>query len=171
MLGRAAALAALLLALPAFAEESAVPEALQQFGLLGTWALDCAQAASPSNDYSVYGVSPSGEATLSYARGAPYRDIVYAITTAERLAEDRLALRVMHASERVVIDLVLLKEADTVRVWSSHTSDGRMRVIDGVITGNGAASPRFRRCAAPRQLKISANTQSAPPTRSAAHQV
>jgi len=46
----------------------------------------------------------------------------------------------------VAIDLVLRKEDGGIRVWSSHTPDGRMLVIDGVITGNSKASPRFKRC-------------------------
>ncbi|HXP77628.1 MAG TPA: hypothetical protein VN823_26075 [Stellaceae bacterium] len=145
---RRAVLAALLwTAAPCFATESPVPGVLKQFGLLGTWAIDCAQPASADNEYSIYAVSASGEATLSYARGEPYRDIVYAIRTAERAATDRLALQVLHMPERIPVDLVLLKEGDAVRVWSSHTSDGRMLVIDGIITGDGKQSPRFRRCA------------------------
>ncbi len=171
MVGRAVALAVLLLmaAPPLFADESPVPGTLQQFGLLGTWALDCAHAPSPQNEYSIYAVSPSGEATLSYARGSPYRPIVYAIRSAERIADDRLALQVMHISERVLVDLVLRKDGDTIRVWSSHTSDGRMRVIDGVITGNGMDSPRFKRCPASAQLRTNANTQRMPPINSDAH--
>src|SRR5579859_510166 len=138
MVGRAVALAALLLtAAPVFADEAPVPGTLQQFGLLGTWALDCDHVASLDNEYSIYAVSPSGEATLSYSRGLPYRDIVYAIRAAERVGEDRLALRVLRMSERMSVDLVLRREGGTVQVWSSHTPDGRMRVIDGVITGNG----------------------------------
>jgi len=136
----------LLTAAPCFADEDPVPGILQKFGLLGTWAIDCAQPASAGNEYSVYAVSSSGEATLVYERGEPYRDIVYEIRRAVPLADARLALQVLRLPERFPVDLVLLKESDTVRVWSSHTSDGRMLVIDGVITGNGAPSPRFTRC-------------------------
>ncbi|MGH7122915.1 MAG: hypothetical protein ACREFI_00990 [Stellaceae bacterium] len=150
MIGRGA-LAALLLAMvpTALADESPVPGTLQQFGLLGTWAIDCAQAASPGDEYSIYAVSPSGEATLTYKRGEAFRDIVYAIRAADRVAENRLALQVLHMPERIPVDMVLLKEGDSVRVWSSHTLDGRMLVIDGVITGNGKGSPRFKRCGQP----------------------
>ena len=49
--------------------------------------------------------------------------------------------------DRVPVDLVLRKEVGALQVWSSHTLDGRMLVTEGVITGNGKASPRFRRCA------------------------
>ncbi len=148
MVGRAVALAALLLtAAPVLADESPVTGALQQFGLPGTWAIDCAHAASAEDEHSIYAVSASGEATLTYTRGEPYRDIVYTIRTAERVAPDRLALQVLHMPDRTPVDLVLLKKAGAVRVWSSHTADGRMLVIDGVITGNGKDSPRFTRCA------------------------
>ena len=131
---------------PCLADESPVPGTLKQFGLLGTWAIECALPASSENEYSIYAVSPSGGATLSYARGGPYRDIVYEIQTATLAASGRLALRVLGLPGRYTVDLVLLKEGDTVRVWSSHTPDGRMLVIDGVITGNGRPSPRFTRC-------------------------
>jgi len=147
MVGRAVALAALLLAAaPCLADESPVPGALQQFGLLGTWAIDCGQASGPDNEYSIYAVSAAGEATLTYTRGELYQGIVYVIRTAERVAEDRLALQVLHMPERTPVDLVLRKEGGAVRVWSSHTSDGRMLVIDGVITGNSKESPSFKRC-------------------------
>jgi hypothetical protein len=147
MVGRAVALAALLLrAAPVLADEGPVPSALRQFGLLGTWAIDCARPASADDEYSVYAVSASGEATLSYRRGEPYRDIVYLIRKAEPVASDRLSLQVLHMPERVAVDLVLLKEAGSLRVWSSHTPDGRMLVMGGVITGNGKDSPRFKRC-------------------------
>ncbi len=147
MVGRTVLAALLLAAAPCWADESPVPGALEQFGLLGTWAVDCAHPASPSNEYAVYSVLPSGAATLTYPRGAPYRDIIYVIRTAERVAEDRLALRVLRVPEKIPVDLVLLKTGDAIRVWSSHASDGRMLVIDGIIAGNGVASPRFERCA------------------------
>jgi hypothetical protein len=147
MAARALLAVLLMTAAPCLAAESPVPGTLKQFGLLGTWAIECALPASPENEYSSYTVSPSGAATLSYAWGAPYRDIVYEIRTATPVAESRLALHVVGSPGRIVVDLVLLKENDTIRVWSSHTPDGRMRVIDGVITGNGKPSPRFKRCA------------------------
>jgi len=146
MAARALLAVLLMTAAPCLADESPVPGTLKQFGLLGTWAIECALPASPENEYSIYAVSPSGGATLSYARGGPYRDIVYEIRTAAPVAEARLALHVLGLPGRYVVDLVLLKEGDTVRVWSSHTPDGRMLVIDGVITGNGRPSPRFTRC-------------------------
>jgi hypothetical protein len=147
MVARAPLLAVLLLtAAPGVADESPVPGTLQKFGVLGTWAIDCGQPASPENEYSIYAVSPSGEATLAYARGAPYRDIVYQVRTAAPMGDARLALRVLGLPGRFSVDLVLVKEGDTIRVWSSHTPDGRMLVMDGVITGNGKQSPRFKRC-------------------------
>jgi hypothetical protein len=146
MAARALLAVLLMTAGPCLADESPVPGTLKQFGLLGTWAIECALPASPENEYSIYAVSPSGGATLSYARGGPYRDIVYEIRTAAPVAEARLALHVVGSPGRYAVDLVLLKEGDTVRVWSSHTPDGRMLVIDGVITGNGRPSPRFTRC-------------------------
>jgi hypothetical protein len=146
MAARALLAVLLMMAAPCLADESPVPGTLKQFGLLGTWAIECALPASPENEYSIYAVSPSGGATLSYARGGPYRDIVYEIRTATPVAEARLALHVLGLPGRYAVDLVLLKEGDTVRVWSSHTPDGRMLVIDGVITGNGRPSPRFTRC-------------------------
>jgi hypothetical protein len=169
MVGRATLAALLLAAAPAFADESPIPDTLQQFGLLGAWAIDCAQAAGPADEYSIYAVTAAGEATLTYTRGELYRDITYAIRTAEQVAEDRLALRVLHMPERIAVDMVLLKEGDSLRVWSSHTPDGRMLVMDGVITGNGKDSPRFKRCEKSPQLKTSANTQSTAPTSNAVH--
>lgn len=146
MIGRSVLALLLMMAPPCVADESPVLDTLKQFGVLGTWAIDCAQPPNSQNEYSIYAASPSGGATLSYARGEPYRDIVYEIRTAAPVAESRLALHVSAMPGRFSVDLVLLKENDTVRVWSSHTPDGRMLVLDGVITGNGKQSPRFKRC-------------------------
>ena len=146
MIGRALLVVLLTTAAPCLAAESPVPTALKQFGLLGTWAINCAEPASSTNEYSIYAVSPSGEATLAYGRGEPYRNIVYRILTAQPMGESRLALHVLGLPGGIAVDLVLRKEDDAIRVWSSHTPDGRMLVIDGVITGNGRQSPRFERC-------------------------
>jgi hypothetical protein len=147
MVARAVLAGLLLAAAPCLADESPVPGALDQVGLLGTWAIDCAQPASPTDEYAVYSASSSGAATLAYTRGAPYRDIVYVVESAERRPDDRLALRVSRRTEKIVVDLVLVKTDNTIRVWSSHGLDGRMLVIDGIITGDGAESPSFQRCA------------------------
>ena len=147
MIRRLALAAVLTTAAPCFADENPVPGALEKFGLLGTWAIDCAHPASPANEYAIYSVSSGGTATLAYARGEPYRDIVYEIRRASRVTEARMALRVLGLPGKFPVDLVLLQEGDSVRVWSSHTRDGRMLVIDGIITGDGQPSPRFKRCA------------------------
>ena len=146
MIGRAAVATLLLGATPCVADESPVPGVLQQFALSGTWAIDCARPESPANEYSIYAVSSTGDATLTYARGEPYRDVTYAIRTARLVAEQRLALQVLRLPEKIPVELVLRKDGDSIQVWSSHTPDGRMLVIDGVIIGNGAPSPRFKHC-------------------------
>ncbi len=146
MAGRTLIAALLLAAAPCLADDTTVPSTLEHFGLLGTWAVDCAKPPGPENEYSTYSVPPSGKARLAFSSGAPYRDIVYEIQSAAPEAQGQLALQVMRLPEKIYVDLVLSKIGDTVQVWSSHTPDGRMLVTDGVITGNGLPSPRFKRC-------------------------
>jgi hypothetical protein len=136
--------AALTLLFPVLAHAQSAAAALQDFGLLGTWAGECGQSASPTNNHAVYLVTSSGGPQLKYQSGADYEESVYDILDAKRLDADKLSLRqVLMSNDRVTLDIVLLKENDKIRIWSSIFPDGTALVEDGVMTSMTGRETRW----------------------------
>ena len=132
---RKAFFCAIFLVLPVFANAQPVQSALQEFGLLGTWAAECKEAPGPGNTHATYLVTAAGASQLSNAFGEGYDESVYDISEAKSLGPNRLSLReVMVSDKNVVLDIVLVKENGKVRVWSSVHTDGTAFVKDGMIS-------------------------------------
>jgi hypothetical protein len=136
--------AALLVLLPVVAQAQSATAAMQDFGLLGTWAGECSQDASPTNNHATYLVTAAGGLQLKYQSGADFEESVYDILDAKRVAPDKLSLRqVLMSNERVTLDIVLLKEDDRIRIWSSLFPDGTALVEDGVMTSMTGRETRW----------------------------
>ena len=138
------AVAILMAAAPVAADPSTDLSALREFGVLGRWAPDCDRFEL--GEHEIFAISPSGQGTLVYAPGVPNRDRIYYIVGAEHIAADRLQIRLGLEPGTASVEVILLKSAKSIRVWSSRERDGRMLVMDGLITGNGRESPLFSRC-------------------------
>jgi hypothetical protein len=144
MLFTSLVVAILVASAPVFADTSSDLGALREFGVLGRWAPDCVRFEL--GEHEIFAISPSGQGTLVYAPGVPNRDRIYYIIGAERISGDRLQIRLGLEPGTASVEVILLKSSESMRVWSSRDRDGRMLVIDGLITGNGRESPLFSRC-------------------------
>jgi hypothetical protein len=140
--------AAQFLLLTTWAEAQSVPEAIQEFRLLGVWAADCYQMPTPRNEHSTFSMTGDGKVQLVNDFGANYDNMVYQIVAAARMGDGRLSLRqVLTTDPRIVLDVVLLKMNDKVRTWSSRVSDGTILVTDGFVDGSsGHQTPWEARC-------------------------
>src|SRR5258708_13579328 len=126
--------AALVLLFPGLAHAQSATAAMKEFGLLGTWAGECSQGPSPNNNHATYLVTSSGGLALKYQSGADYEESIYDILDAKRVGPDKLSLRqVLMTNDRVTLDIVLLKENDKIRIWSSLFPDGTALVEEGVM--------------------------------------
>ena len=136
--------AAFVLLFPALAHSQSATAAMQEFGLLGTWAGECSQGPSPTNNHATYLVTPAGGPQLKYQSGADFEDSVYDILDAKRLGPDKLSLRqVLMSNDKVTLDIVLLKENDKIRIWSSLFPDGTALVEDGVMSSMTGRETRW----------------------------
>jgi hypothetical protein len=136
--------AAFLVLFPLLAQAQSTTDAMRDFGLLGTWAGECSQDASPTNNHATYLVTVAGGLQLKYQSGADFEESVYDILDAKRVAPDKLSLRqVLMNNERVTLDIVLLKEDDKIRIWSSLFPDGTALVEDGVMTSMTGRETRW----------------------------
>ena len=136
------ALAILLLTTGANAQSAA--SAVRDFGLLGTWAIDCKDLPSPQNEHSIFAIAGTDTVRLRNDFGRDYDEMVYRIVSAKPIAADRMAIRqILMNDTRIVLDTVMLKNDDRVRVWSSHGLDGTALVSDGTIPSTNGQETRW----------------------------
>ena len=134
----------LLLLQPGLANAQSAAGAMQEFGLFGTWAGECSQGGSPANNRVTYVGTPAGGVQLRYDAGADYDDIIYDVTEAKRIAPDRLSMRqVLASNKEVTLDIVLLKEKDRIRIWSSTFPDGTTLVEEGILSSFNGRETRW----------------------------
>jgi len=128
--------AALAVVVPLLAHAQPAGDPMREFGLLGTWAGECSQDPSPTNNYATYLMTSSGGLQLKYQSGTDSEDsIIYDISDVKRVAADKLSLRqVLTSNDRVALDIVLVKDNDKIRIWSSLFPDGTALVEDGVMS-------------------------------------
>jgi hypothetical protein len=130
--------------LPALAHAQSTASAIADFGLLGTWAGECRESASPTNNHATYASTSSGGVQLRYQAGEGYQDSIYDIVEAKRLAADRLSMRqVLIGNESVTLEIVLLKQSDRIRIWSSVFPDGTSLVEDGILQSFAGRETRW----------------------------
>ena len=136
------------LAVPTMASAQSSSDVLSDFGLLGTWATDCSRPSDGDNFYTVYAGMQDGRVRRTYYntpdREKPYN--VYIITRAIRLPADQLSYRQEGDVNHDKIDVILLKDGNKYKIWSSVTEEGKALVKDGKFPGSGAESPWQAKC-------------------------
>ena len=135
------------------ANAQSVADTVAEFGLIGTWAADCAQPASTSNFLTVYAIKPSGEVSRTYYDQPDHVYNNYKIISAKRQASDMLSYEQVWdfkgspaniAGDRVQ---VLLNMVDNkFQIVSSQGSDGSFFVKDRKFPGTADESPWQSRC-------------------------
>ena len=146
---RAAALALALAAISP-AQAASPRSVMGDFGLLGTWANDCGQPSGEDNFYTIYAGLADGKVRRTYYntpdREKSYND--YVVTRAIRLPADQLAYRQEGELDGKAdkIDVILLKDGNRYRIWSSVRDNGEVLVENGKFPNGGAESPWQTRC-------------------------
>jgi hypothetical protein len=135
------------------ANAQSVADTVAEFGLIGTWATDCAQPASSSNFLTVYAIKPSGEVSRTHYDKPDHVHDNYKITSAKRQAPDMLLYEQVWDLESSPADVagnrmqVLLNMVDDkYQIVSSQGSDGSFFVKDRKFPNSGDASPWQSKC-------------------------
>jgi hypothetical protein len=138
-----------------FAHAQPATRALREFDLLGRWAVECSRPASPMNEHSLFSLTSVGMAWVLNDFGPDYDGMVYRIVDAQRVAPDKLSLRqILAADDSVVLDMVILKDNERIRIWSSQTADGNVLVKDGMIASGSDQRTRWAgRCGERRAMQ------------------
>jgi hypothetical protein len=118
---------------------------------LGTWATDSAEPAGTSNFWTVYAGMTNGKVKRTYYN-TPDRDKAYneyIITRAIRLPASQLSYSQQGVANKDRIDVILLKEANRYKIWSSVRQNGEVLVKEGKFTSGGDDSPWQTKCNTP----------------------
>jgi hypothetical protein len=130
---------------PQLANAQSAADAVREFGLIGTWAGDCKEEASPANSYATYVMTQEGSLQLKYQTGTDEEDTIrYEISAVKPMGADKLSLRqALAGNDRIALDIVLLKQDGKIRIWSSLFADGTALVEDGVMTAMTGRETRW----------------------------
>jgi hypothetical protein len=132
------------LLLTSLANAQPATRAIRDFDLLGRWAIECTRPASPMNEHSLFSLTSVGNAWVLNDFGPDYDGMVYRIVDAKRIAADKLSLRqVLTSDENVVLDVVMVKDGERIRIWSSRTADGNVLVQDGTVASTRDQQTRW----------------------------
>jgi hypothetical protein len=116
------------------AEARSLSEAVEEFRLLGVWAVDCYRVPTPRNGYTTFSKARDGSIRLVNDFGANYEDMVYRIVAIVRIDDERLLVtQVLTTDPHIEVDVIFLKVSGRIRTWSSRMSDGTILVDDGYV--------------------------------------
>lgn len=135
--------------LAAAAAPSTTAEVFRQFGLFGTWAVDCGRPASPRNPYVSDILQDTGAVVEEHHLGPNYAVNRYRVLSAERLSATEVALEVIfrprsEAAERQ--KLIMRVSEGRRRTLFNQPQDGEVLVRDGVVAGGAINTPTLTKC-------------------------
>lgn len=136
--------AALLLAGASPAAAQTAEADLKEFGLLGTWALDCAAPASGDNIFSRYEVR-DGQVVNVHDAGSKFAQGVYVVRAAKPAGADLLSTDTIGPTGKQTT-ITLRRVGDRMQVWKVLGADGFSPVNDGKYIVNDAPIPVLSRC-------------------------
>jgi hypothetical protein len=133
----------------AAAQPLTTEELFNQFGLFGTWAVDCQRDSAPDNPrVSITMLSP-GVILEDHNLGTNSSVNRYSVMSAEKLSDTRLAVQVIFQPGQETEErqrLVWAVRDRTRRTLFTQPQDGPVRVKDGVAVAYGVATPLLKKC-------------------------
>jgi hypothetical protein len=124
-------------------------QVLQDFGFFGRWSSQCDRPPSPANGLRTTSVTAAGTVRFREHFGRGFRDNVYEVLAAERIAADQVSIRVK-LNRQATQDLVMAMDDGRLRTMVNRPLDGqnagRAVVEDGQVTASGTPTPWMSRC-------------------------
>jgi hypothetical protein len=135
--------------LAAAAAPPTTADVFRQFGLFGTWAVDCSRPASPQNPYVSDILQDTGAVVEEHHLGPDYAVNHYSVLSATRLSDSQVALAVMFqpGSEAAQRQKLVMRVRDgRRRTLFNQPQGGAVRVENGVALIAGVKTPTLRKC-------------------------
>src|SRR5512146_2511644 len=124
-------------------------DAVRKFGLVGTWAPDCAKPPGPNNIYSEFAAPDVGHPIRSYysQRG---RAVFFEMREVRIVAPNRIAYLDVRKSDGDLTNVTIeMADGWQYTVESSDPKDGKVYIKDGILVASGQPSQRDRKCSGP----------------------
>jgi hypothetical protein len=135
-------------AAPTAHAQTSVKALFEKYNLLGTFAFDCAKAASTSNFYYVNRMLDGGQVQRDRMSGTTTRDFIVYIDQASELKPNEIALGGTRDSKpQEAIWRIERKAGDDVRVLAVEASwDGKKQISGGKLVPGGQSFPWTNKC-------------------------
>jgi hypothetical protein len=137
-------------ALPAAADTGPlVEQVFREFGLFGTWAINCQGPATPANPRVTINMPTAGVVIEDHDLGADYALNRYSVLAAQRITAERLAVDVIFqpggaGEERQKLEFLV--HGGTRRTMFNQSEGGPVRVKGGIALAHGSKTPLLRKC-------------------------
>ena len=121
----------------------------REFGLFGTWAPDCKQAASLDNPHVSITIPGAGAVLEEHDLGSGFAINRYSMLTGERLSDELLAVQTIFqpgTAEEERERLVFRVRGETRRTMFNQPDGGKAHVVDGVALPAGSKTPVLKKC-------------------------
>jgi hypothetical protein len=139
-------------AMPAAAASGEGPspdQLFKQFGLFGTWAIDCASPASPGNPHVAISEPAPGVILEDQHLGSDYRLNRYSVLAADKLSDTELSVIVLLHPGEADEDrqkLIFRIQDNTRRTLFTQSVGGPVRVKNGIVVMRGSPTPLLKKC-------------------------
>lgn len=131
-----------------------VADTVQQWGLIGTWSVDCGRPPSANHSHIRYVVWMGGKVMTERDFADPGRNDSNEVTGATINPDGTLTLVVDFKSLNQVRTFALMRDRpDRLRAVWNRGPDGVYTVQDGRFTGNGNDTPWQYKCGAKQSAK------------------
>ncbi len=141
---------ALVTGLPAAAGNGPlVEQVFREFGLFGTWAIDCKGPATATNPHVAIDMPTVGVVIEDHDLGEDYALNRYSVLAAQRISAERLAVDVIFqpgTTDEERQKLEFLVRDGTRRTMFNQPKGGPVRVKDGIAQARGNKTPLLRKC-------------------------
>lgn len=147
-----AALAAFFALLANAAVAQTTWDAMQSFGLTGTWSPSCQTAPSPSNYWMTYYLDSAGVVRRRVDLGPSRANLMNAVDSAQIMTATTIDTHIRNddpgygATNGLVFDVIIVKQNGHVRTLASQGSDGKAYISDGIVIANGQPSVWLEKC-------------------------
>jgi hypothetical protein len=125
---------------------------VRQFGLFGTWAVDCSKPPSNDNSYEEYTPSKAGYPTRRWYRKKDDRYIPaqsFEMRNVRIVRPSRLAYLDVRKSDGDLTNIVVVKVDNRQRSDEAvDPKDGKVYIKDGTIVRTGKPTELFQKCTA-----------------------
>lgn len=139
--------AAIVFSAAALAQSEPPGKILAQWGLIGTWSVDCAAPSSTRNGYSTYEADAAGGAVLRRDFGSDAPGDRSRIVAAEIGGDGMIRVTIdLQSIGQVRTNVFAKLSPESIRAMENRAADGTYTVREGRFLHNGQATLAQQRC-------------------------